>query len=68
MKLYSTKTAAEYLGLTESALKYHVYQGGNIKPQKIGHSLVFTQAQLDEFQSNRRPQGRPRSQEKGERT
>ena len=63
MKLYSTKTAAAHLSLSVPALKYHIYQG-NVKPQKVGHSLVFTQAQLDEFQSNRRPRGRPRSKRK----
>lgn len=61
MKLYSTREAAQYLDLTESALKYHIYQG-NIKPQKVGHSLVFTQAQLDKFNKTRRPQGRPRKE------
>lgn len=63
MKLYSTKQAAAHLGMGESALKYHIYQG-NIKPQKVGHSLVFTQEQLDEFKSNRRPRGRPRKEER----
>lgn len=67
VKLYSTKAAAAHLGMGEAALKYHVYQG-NVKPQKVGHSLVFTQAQLDEFQSNRRPRGRPRSERKGKAT
>lgn len=62
MKLYSTKQAAQYLDLTESALKYHVYEARNLKPQKVGHSLVFIQEQLDEFQRTRRPQGRPRKE------
>jgi len=61
MKLYSTKEAARYLDLTESALKYHIYQG-NIKPQKVGHSLVFTQNQLNQFLQTHRPQGRPRKE------
>jgi len=61
MKLYSTKEAARYLKLTESGLKYHIYEG-HIKPQKVGHSLVFTQEQLDEFNEARRPQGRPRKE------
>ena len=62
MTLYSTAQAAKYLGLSVAALKYHIYNG-NIKPQRIGNSLVFTQAQLDEFQANRRPQGRPRKEQ-----
>jgi len=61
MKLYSTKQAAAHLGLTESALKYHIYRG-HVKPQKVGHSLVFTQADLDEFKLTRRPRGRPRKE------
>jgi len=61
MKLYSTTEAAEYVGLSLSAFKYHIHIAENIKPfQKIGHSLAFTQSQLDEFQINRRPQGRPK--------
>jgi len=57
--LYSTKEAALYLGISVDALKYHIYQG-NITPQKVGHSLVFTQDELEHFKVNRRPQGRPK--------
>jgi len=60
MKLFSTTKAAEYVGLSLSAFKYHIHIAKTIEPfQKIGHSLAFTQDQLDEFQANRRPQGRP---------
>ncbi len=57
--LYSTKEAAEYLDLTVATLKYHVHKAGNITPRKIGNSFVFTRAQLDQFKSQRRQQGRP---------
>ncbi len=61
MQLYSTKEAAEYLGLSESALKYHIYIAKDLKPQKVGACLIFTQDQLDEFTKTRRPPGRPKS-------
>lgn len=54
MKFYSTKAAARCLGFTEHTLKYHVCQG-HIEYRKVGHSLVFTQVQLDKFESTRRP-------------
>ncbi len=59
MKIFSTREAAEYLGVAVSTLKYHVYHS-HITPQKVGHSLVFTKAQLDDFEATRRNPGRPR--------
>jgi len=59
-KLYSTQEAADYLGISLSTFKYHIHIAKNIKPQKVGRSLVFTQDQLDDFSINRRPQGRPK--------
>lgn len=61
MKLFGTNQAATYLEMSIAALKYHI-RVKNVKPQRIGHSLVFTQGQLDEFKANRRPQGRPRKE------
>lgn len=61
-ELYGTKDAAEYLGMSLPNVKYHV-RVGNLCPVKIGKTLVFTRAQLDAFQKNRRPPGRPRKQE-----
>jgi DNA-binding transcriptional MerR regulator len=60
-ELYSTKEAAQELGITVAGLWYHI-QAGNIHPSKIGKTLVFTQAQLDEFQATRRPAGRPKTE------
>jgi len=57
---YGTVQAAEHLGMSLPALKYHIYKG-HIQYRKIGHSLIFTQAQLDEFNRTRRPPGRPRT-------
>ena len=59
-KFLGIAEAAKYLGKTlkwkdpRSSLKYHIY-AGNIKPQLLGHSLVFTKQQLDEFLAAKRP-------------
>jgi hypothetical protein len=58
MKLYSSKDAAEYLGLTIDGVKYHL-RHGHLTGQKIGHALVFTEKELKAFQRRRRPPGRP---------
>lgn len=60
---YSTTEAAEYLGLSLAALKYHIHIAKNITGHLVGNSLVFTQEELDRFQANKRPQGRPRKDE-----
>jgi hypothetical protein len=60
---YSTAEAAEYLGLSVAALKYHIHVAENIKGHLIGNSLMFTQEQLDEFKRTKRPQGRPPKEE-----
>ena len=58
-KLYSTKEAAQELGMTVAGIWYHI-QTGNIAPTKVGRTLVFTQAILDSFQATRKPAGRPK--------
>jgi hypothetical protein len=65
MTLYSTAQAAAYLGFGVDALKYHL-RVGHLTPQKIGHSLVYTQEELDRFLLARRPPGRPRQEESHE--
>jgi hypothetical protein len=62
-KLYNTKEAAHELGITVAGLWYHI-QAGNITPTKVGKTLIFTRAQLDEFQANRKPAGRPKMEDK----
>lgn len=64
-ELYTTAQAAEYLDLSISTVKYHVYQG-NLKPEKPGHDLIFTKAMLDEFKQNKRGPGRPRKRKEQE--
>ena len=53
MKLYSTREAAAYVGLSLQGFKYHIHVAKTIEGQLVGHSLVFTQEQLDEFRRNR---------------
>lgn len=62
MKLYSTKEAAAYLGLSASGVKHYVYVAKKLKPIKVGNSLAFTQEQLDML-TNRRKPGRPRKEQ-----
>lgn len=59
--LFSTKETAEYLGMTVRGVWYHIRRG-HLAPTKVGGTLVFTQDQLDRFQENRRPAGRPRKE------
>ncbi len=61
-KIFSTVEAAKYLELSVSALKYHIYISKTIVPRKVGNSYMFTQEQLDSFQSDRRKPGRPRKE------
>lgn len=58
--LFSTEEAAEHLGLTLAAMKYHTFVAKNITGQLVGNSLVFTKEQLDHFNQNKRPPGRPK--------
>lgn len=61
-KLYSTAEAANYLGISVSALKYHIYFAEDIAGQLVGRTLVFTEDELEKFNNTRRPQGRPRKE------
>lgn len=58
--LYSTRTAAEYLGVKPETIKYHVYVAKDLVPdQRLGNTLVFTQETLDRFKQTKRTLGRP---------
>lgn len=59
-QLFGTKDATEYLGLSVQGIWYHI-TNEHIFPTKVGNSLVFTRAQLDEFQATRRKPGRPKA-------
>lgn len=59
--IYGIATAAQYCGVSISALRKHIYKLGTLKPDaKIGKTLIFTQATLEDWQANRKPSGRPR--------
>ena len=52
--MYSTKEAAEYLGMTVAGIKYHLYVAKDLKPdKKIGQALVFLKSTLDEFKKRK---------------
>lgn len=53
--------AAAYLGLTRRGIRYHVYTARDLVPDENvnGKMLFFNRETLDEFQSRRRPGGRP---------
>lgn len=60
-ELYSTKQAAEYLGVKPETIKYHVYTSGYLKPIKLGpRTLVFTKAMLDDFKRTVPEPGKPK--------
>jgi len=65
MKFYGIAEAAEYLGLSISGLKHHLYPERNLCPIRVGEGrvLMFTQEMLDTFLANRRRPGRPRKDE-----
>lgn len=48
--LYTTREAADYLGISYGALTRHVRETGHLTPDKItGDAYVFSQSTLDEF-------------------
>ena len=59
--LFSTKEAADKLGMTIRGVWYHIHRG-HLIPTKVGKTLVFTQDQLEQFRLTRRPAGRPRKE------
>ena len=61
LSLFSTAQAAEYLGLSVSSMKYHLYSAGDLTADiKVGQALLFTRETLDRFSENKRPPGRPK--------
>jgi len=59
-KIYDTKRAAEYLGISVATLKDHVYEYKDLAGELMGNSLVLTQVELDRFKATpRRGRGRP---------
>ena len=61
LSLFSTAQAAEYLGLSVSSMKYHLYSANDLAADiKVGQALLFTRETLDRFAENKRPPGRPK--------
>lgn len=59
-KVYSTEEAAEYLGVTVTTIKKHVYVLKDLSGTVKGNSLVFSQEDLDRYRNTRRQAGRPK--------
>jgi hypothetical protein len=51
MKLYSTREAADALGLTIGTVKHHVYKSGRLHPQLVANQWVFTEDDLRAFKA-----------------
>lgn len=57
-KLYSTAEAADYVGLAEETLKYHIYKRQHLAADyTIGGDLIFLQATLDDFKAKHQAEG-----------
>lgn len=44
-----TKGAASFLNRKVETIRYHIYVSKRLRPQRIGHSLVFSVAELNRF-------------------
>jgi len=63
-ELYGTAAAADCLGLSRAAVKYHI-RAGTLRGELIGRSMVFRRDELDRFQRERRSPGRPPKRKSG---
>jgi len=59
-EVMGTVEAAAYLGCAVVTLKKHMERGNLKADKKIGKSLIFTRATLDNFKKNKRNAWRPR--------
>lgn len=57
--LYTTAEAADYLGLSTATIRKNIYKTQKLVGEMVGHTLVFTKAELDAFASRRQQVGRP---------
>ena len=51
MKIYDSKEAAEYVGLTAANFRYHVSRGKVVPARTVGRSFVFVKKELDRFRA-----------------
>ncbi len=49
--LYSTKQVAQLLGVHVQSVKYHVYQTGKCRPQKVAGKLIWRDRDVDLLES-----------------
>jgi len=49
--LYSTKQVAQLLGVHVQSIKYHIYQTGKCRPQKIAGKLIWQDRDIDSLES-----------------
>lgn len=60
-RIYSTREAAEYVGLSIFTLRHHIFERGDlIADTKKGNRLLFTRQTLDRWKKTRLSGGRPR--------
>ena len=48
-RIFDTREAAEYLGISISGVKYHTYRTGKLRSEKKGNGLIFRQSSLDDL-------------------
>lgn len=46
---FTLREAAVYTGRHPQVLKYHYYRSGLLHGRKKGHTLLFTQTELDDY-------------------
>lgn len=56
--VFTTREAAEYLGLAEDTIRRYIYRG-LVNAEKHGPVYVVTKQECDRYQREKRPQGRP---------
>lgn len=60
-RIFGTKEAAEYLGVTPSTIRWHVNEKSDLVPDKRigGRFMVFSRETLDAFREGREPDPDP---------
>lgn len=56
-KLYSTREAAEALGITDGALRIMIMRGKFTPKYKVGRAWAFTAEEIEELRSRPKPKG-----------
>lgn len=56
--VYTSETAADYLGITKDGVNYH-QKKGHLVGRLLGHTRIYTKDELDHFNAHRKSAGRP---------